>query len=279
MLKSEREYPISNAVSDVFRYNDACSLVEGFSTANQALTLLDHPGLDELNRALVQTNVSRTILDNQNIVDARILRSDGSVDADALAKLGVTYGPRIPDSGSSDGFSALQAAQAAIVTGAAELRSSFDRAMADNAIATALAPPTPTVAMELDAIIKASTAALADSCQPKIVTAQAALTNARLAFSSSTLTDKSGLRLDLSQQQAIADGLQYAVRIYENNVVGRMANAHSSFKRAVATFQGSDKSPSHATDLTNAIAALRVALVTLSGEVAVGQAKQPSCLG
>jgi hypothetical protein len=56
------DYTLWDAIADAFRYNQKCSLVAGLSHLETAVTLAENPGLDTLNRALIQSGISRQII-------------------------------------------------------------------------------------------------------------------------------------------------------------------------------------------------------------------------
>ncbi len=67
------DYTLWDAIADAFRYNQRCSLVAGLSQLETAVTLADNPGLDTLNRVLIQNGISQQIIEGKITTYGQVL--------------------------------------------------------------------------------------------------------------------------------------------------------------------------------------------------------------
>src|SRR6185312_4306126 len=170
MGKKIEEYPLSVAIADVFRYNDACSLVQGLYAANQSITLAEHPGVDAMLKAQLQANLSRMIDKNPSMVDSSVLRNDGTGDSTKLAAVGAAIVPTTYSSGEPS--AAYQSGLDALMKETASFKAALNAAQPDTGRGLdvrklVFSPASPDVPLDksLDGILSAASTELSEACQ------------------------------------------------------------------------------------------------------------------
>jgi len=237
MKLSIADYPVELAVADVFRYNDACSLVGGLAAANQSITLVENPGLDSLNKSLLKANLTRFLMEHPTYTDSNILKDDGTGNYAIIAGLPASSPRKAP---TADPLIDYQSAVDSLLLTAGDVSYALtaDSLLKDTAVKLAIGPTVDAISKIVTSVAAAGTNGLRSICETKAINSHTDILKAKLAVQAAqTDSERQVKQLDLRYKESFGALLIAGIEKYKETIIRGLVDAKDRYLQATNSYK------------------------------------------